>query len=58
MSLVMEVSKTQGAMAPPFREIIKLSGTPRHLFIIPLKVFHLFKIAKLVINLYLKFFSN
>ena len=54
----MEVSKTQGAMVPPFREIIKLSGTPRHLFIIPLKVFHLFKIAKLVINLYLKFFSN
>ena len=35
---------------PLLGEIIELSGGPRHLSTIPLKNFHLFKIAKLVIN--------
>ena len=33
-----------------FKEIIQSSSGPRHLFNIPLKDSHLFKIAKLVIN--------
>ena len=37
-------------------EIIESSGRPRHLSIVPLKNFHLFKIAKSVINFYLKKF--
>ena len=40
------------------REIIKSSGGPRHLSTIPLKNFHLFKIAKSIINFYLKKISN
>ena len=39
-------------------EIIESSGGPRHLSTIPLKNFHLFKIAKSVINFCLKKFSN
>ena len=39
-------------------EIIESSGEPRHLSIIPLKNFHLFKIAKSVINFCLKKISN
>ena len=35
-------------------EIIESSGRPRHLSIIPLKNFHLFKIVELVINFYFK----
>ena len=38
----------------PKGEIIKSSGEPRHLSTILLKNFHLFKIAELVINFYLK----
>ena len=41
-----------------YGEIIESSGEPRHLSIIPLKKFYLFKIAELVINFCLKFFSN
>ena len=41
-----------------YGEIIKSFGGPRYLFTIPLKNFHLFKIAKSVINLCLKKFSN
>ena len=40
------------------REIVKSSGEPRHLSTIPLKNFHLFKIAESVINFCLKKFSN
>ena len=40
------------------REIIEYSGGSRHLSTIPLKNFHLFKIAESVINFYLKKFSN
>lgn len=36
------------------REIMKSFGRTCHLFIILLKNFHLFKIAKLIINFYLK----
>ena len=39
-------------------EIIEFSGVPRHLSTIPIKDFHLFKIAELVINFYLEKFSN
>ena len=39
-------------------EIIESSGGPRHLSTIPLKNFHLFKIAESVINFCLKKFSN
>ena len=39
-------------------EIIKCCGGPRHLSIILLKNFHLFKIAESVINFCLKKFSN
>ena len=39
-------------------EIIESSGGSRHLSTIPLKNFHLFKIAKPVINFCLKKFSN
>ena len=39
-------------------EIIESSGRPCHLFTIPLKNFHLFKIAELVINFRLKKISN
>ena len=35
-------------------EIIESSGGPRHLSTIPLKNFHLFRIAELIINLCLK----
>ena len=35
-------------------EIIDSSGRPRHLSTIPLKNFHLFKIAESVINFYFK----
>jgi len=35
-------------------KIIKFSGGLRHLSTIPLKIFHLFKIAESVINFYLK----
>ena len=42
----------------PKGEIIKSSGEPRHLSTILLKNFHLFKIAELVINFYLKKISN
>ena len=37
-------------------EIIEFSGGPRHLSTIPLKNFHLFKIAESVINFCLKKF--
>ena len=37
-------------------EIIESSSEPRHLFIIPLKNFHLFKIAESIINFCLKNF--
>ena len=40
------------------RKIIEFSGGSRHLSTIPLKNFHLFKIAESVINFYLKIFSN
>ena len=40
------------------REIIESSGGLRHLSTIPVKNFHLFKIAKSVINFYLKKISN
>ena len=39
-----------------FREIIESSGESRHLSTIPLKNFHLFKIAESIINFYLKNF--
>ena len=39
-------------------EIIESSNGPRHLSIIPLKNFHLFKIAESIINLCLKKISN
>ena len=39
-------------------EIIQSSSGLRHLFIIPLKDFHLFKIAESIISFCLKFFSN
>ena len=35
-------------------EIIECSDRPHHLSTIPLKNFHLFKIAELIINFYLK----
>ena len=41
-----------------FGEIIQSSNRPRHMFIIPLKDFHLFKIAESVISFYLKKISN
>ena len=40
------------------REIIEPSGGPLHLFTIPQKNFHLFKIIELIINFCLKIFSN
>ena len=43
---------------PQQGEIIESSGGSRHLSTIPLKNFHLFKIAKLIINFCLKFFFN
>ena len=43
---------------PQQGEIIESSGGPRHLSTISLKNFHLFKIAKLIINFCLKFFFN
>ena len=42
----------------PIGEIIESSSWSRHLSIIPLKNFHLFKIAKSVINFCLKKISN
>ena len=39
-------------------EIIESSGGPRHLYTIPLKTFHLFRIAESVINLCLKKIFN
>ena len=41
-----------------YGKIIESSSEPRHLSIIPLKKFYFFKIAELVINFCLKFFSN
>ena len=43
---------------PKIREIIECSDRPHHLSIIPLKNFHLFKIAELIINFYFKKNSN
>ena len=43
---------------PSCGEIIESSGGPRYLSTIPLKNFHLFKIAESVINLCLKKISN
>jgi len=43
---------------PTMREIIESSGGPCHLFTIPLKNFHLFKIVESVINFYFKKISN
>ena len=43
---------------PELGEIIEISGGPRHLSTIPLKNFHLFKIAESVINFCLKKISN
>ena len=39
-------------------EIIESSDGSHHLSTIPLKNFHLFKIAMSIINFYLKFFYN
>ena len=41
-----------------YQEIIEYSGETCHLSIIPLKNFHLFKIAESVINFYFKKNSN
>ena len=41
-----------------YGEIIESSGDPRHLSIIPLKKFYLFKIAELIIIFCLKKISN
>ena len=43
---------------PTVQEIIESSGGPRHLSTIPLKNFHLFKIAESVINFCFKKISN
>ena len=51
-----ELPKTMGYTK--MGEIIEYSGRPRYLSTIPLKNFHLFKIAEPVINFCLKKFSN
>ena len=51
--------RTVGIMIVPKNwEIIELSGRSRHLSIISLKSFHLFKITELVINFDFKKISN
>ena len=56
---IFKMYRTVGIMIVPKNwEIIELSGRPRHLFIISLKNFHLFKITESIINFDFKKNSN